>query len=332
MIVDNYKVQDQTSAIEKVETIPSLISSMGFFRDTPVASDSITFDVRENTLSVLDDSKRNTRTTNTMDSRDFAMHTLAIPHYSIEESIGRNQLAGIRGFGKETEKAINMKVAEELVRQSERHDNHEEYLKALMLFKGQVDTNYHGLIDVATEFGVAQQTYTFLPNDPIANQLLTMTRKAKDGLKTGSRARGYVLFAGVTLFAQIMDNDDVKAAFSGASYGNNPLLNELGVAGAGYTMFRMGNVDIVLYDDEFTTPDGTVVKPVGDAEGVLVPRAELGEAFFGPVSKLSGVGTLGAKRFASSYRDPKDRYIDVDSEQNTLVVNKHFGATVKITL
>ena len=331
MIIDN-KVVDQTAAINKVETVPSLISSMGFFRDQNVGSDAITFDVRENTLSVLEDSLRNTRNGNTMEDQEFKMHTLAVPHYSIENTIGRTQLSGVRGFGSETEKAVNMAVAEELVRQAERHDNHEEYLKALMLFKGQVDTNYYGTIDMATEFGVAQGTGTISASGDLAAQLRVLTKTSKDALKTGGRVRGFVLFADADLFDVIAGHEDAKAAFAGTGYGNNPLLNELGEAGQGYTMFRLGNVDVVLYDDTFTKADGTSVSMLEAESGILVPRTELGGAFFGPVSKLSGIGSMGAKRFASSYRDPKDRYIEVESEQNTLVVNQNFGATVKVTV
>lgn len=332
MILDNTQVVDQTRAIEKVETVPSLITSLGLFRDETVGSDAISFDVRDNSLFVLDDALRNTRTVNTMEDQQFNMHTLAIPHYHIENTIGRNQLAGVRGFGSETERAVNQAVANELSRQSERHDNHEEYLKALMLLTGQVDTNYFGTIDVATEFGVSQGTQTIDTTDStVGAGIREAIQKSKGSLKTGGRVRGYILFAGVDFFEQLIADSSVEQAYAGSGSGMNPLLNELGVAGAGYTMFRYGNVDVVLYDDEFTKADGTAIKPVGDAEAVLVPRTEVGSAFFGPVSKLSGIGSMGAKRFASSYRDPKDRYIEVESEQNTLVVNKNFGSTVKLT-
>ena len=67
------------------------------------------------------------------------------------------------------------------------------------------------------------------------------------------------------------------------------------------------------------------------AQAVLVPRAVIGAEWYGPVSKLSGIGASGAKRFASSYRDPKDRYIDVESEQNTLILTTQAAASVLLT-
>jgi hypothetical protein len=100
---------------------------------------------------------------------------------------------------------------------------------------------------------------------------------------------------------------------------------------SGYTVFRYGNIDFVLYADEFTNGSGnvTVLNP---AQGVLFPRATLGNEWYGPVSKLSGIGASGAKRFASSYRDPKDRFVDIESEQNTLVLTTQCAASVLVTI
>ncbi len=100
---------------------------------------------------------------------------------------------------------------------------------------------------------------------------------------------------------------------------------------AGYTVFRYGNIDFILYTDEFSSGSGAITI-LADDEAVLFPRATLGNEWYGPVSKLSGIGASGAKRFASSYRDPKDRYVDVESEQNTLILTTQCAASVLITI
>ena len=87
----------------------------------------------------------------------------------------------------------------------------------------------------------------------------------------------------------------------------------------------------VLYTDEFTDGSGLITILDHD-KAVLFPRATLGNEWYGPVSKLSGIGASGAKRFASSYRDPKDRFVDVESEQNTLVLTTQCAASVLITV
>lgn len=96
-------------------------------------------------------------------------------------------------------------------------------------------------------------------------------------------------------------------------------------------MFRFGNVDVVLYDDTFVNKAGVAQTVLADGTGVLVPRTVLGSAIYGPASTLSGLGGIGSRRFATSHRDPKDRYVEVESEQSTLILNEQFGATVLIT-
>ena len=124
-----------------------------------VSSDAVTFDVRANSLSIPDDKLRNVDNKNAMAPEQYDIHTLAIPHYPISNVIGREKLAGVRGFGKEGEVMIATAVANELERQAERHDVHEEFLKASMAINGVVVTAHYGSINMATEFGVGS-SYT----------------------------------------------------------------------------------------------------------------------------------------------------------------------------
>lgn len=331
MIIDNTKVVDQTKAIELIPVKPGLIGALGFYRGEGVGTDAVTFDVKENSLAILDDKLRNVDNRNAMAPEQFDVHTLAIPHYPISNVIGREKLAGVRAFGKEAEQAIAVAVANELERQSQRHDLQEEFLKAQMLVNGRVVTSNFGTIDMATEFGVTRQTQVIDPAAALAS-IREAQRKAKDGLKTGGRAQGFIMLVGVEMFEALLTSEDVKTAYQFSNAGGNPLRNELGSVANGYTMFRLGNVDVVLYDDTFADKAGSAVSVLNSKEGVMVPRAEIGRVFYGPASTLSGLGGFGSKRFATSYRDPKDRYIEVESEQSTLAINEQFAASVKLTL
>lgn len=330
-ILNNTQVVDQTAAIERIPFKQGLFGSLGLYRDELVRTDAITFDVRENTLAVLDDHLRNVAQKNGSEDAPYSVHTLAIPHYPIAKTLGREKLAGVRAFGKEGEAIVAQAVAAELERQADRHDVHAEYLKAQMTLNGVVATTHYGTIDMAAEFGISRPTQTVAGATMLANLREAMA-KSKAGLKNGGRIQGYVLFAGATLFDEIIGSKDVKDAYQFAQAGMNPLRNELGTVANGYTMFRYGNIDIILYDDSFTLKDGSSVSVLDASAGVLVPRTVIGQTVFGPASTLSGLGSVGSKRFATSYRDPKDRYIEVESEQSTLVINEQFGATVAISM
>ena len=330
MIINNSQVVDQTKAIERIPFKNGLIGALGLYREETVRTDAVTFDVRENSLAVLDDYLRNVANKNGMEDAPYDIHTLAIPHYPISKVLGREKLAGIREFGKEGQAIVAQAVSQELERQAARHDNHAEYLKAMMTLQGKVVTTHYGTIDMATEFGVSRPTVTMTAADVLA-KIREAQNLAKAGITNGSRVNGYVLLASPELFELIISSEDVKTAYQFSQGGGNPLRNELGDVANGYSLFRFGNLDIIQYDDSFSDKEGNPLTVLESGKGVLLPRAELGVAFYGAASTLSGLGGVGSKRFAQTYRDPKDRYIEVESEQSTLVVNEQFGATVEIT-
>lgn len=330
-ILNNTQVVDRTSAIERIPFKQGLIGSLDLYRTEQVRTDTITFDVRETSFAILDDHLRNVAQKNSTEDAPFKMHTLPVPHYPIVKTLGREKLAGVRGFDKESEIIIAQAIGAELEKQAERHDVHEEYLKAQMTLNGVVVTNNYGTINMATEFGVTRPTQAIRPAN-VLEDLQAAMAKSKANLKTGGRVSGYILFASPSLFNALVLSDDIKTAYQFSQANGNPLRNELGSVANGYTMFRFGNVDVVLYDDAFQTKDGTSVTVLEEGNGVLVPRTKLGATVYAPASTLSGLGSVGSKRFAQTYRDPKDRYIEVESEQSTLVINEQFGATVEISI
>lgn len=331
-ILNNSQIVDMTQAIERVPFKPGLLTSMGFYRGVSVNTDAVTFDVRENSMAVLDDHLRNVAQKNAMAGQSYDIHTLAIPSYPLVNTIGREKLAGIRGFGSEAEQAVASAVAEELERQSERHDVHYEYLSAMMTMQGVIDTTHYGNIDAAAEFGVTRPTQA-ITDGTVAADLRAAQSKSKAGIMNGGRTNGYVVFAGAELFEAIVSSTDVATAWQFAQgSAMNPLRNELGTVANGYTMFRFGNTDIVLYEDSFQDSAGNTITPLATDAGVMVPRTELGRAFFGPASTLSALGSVGSRRFASTYRDPKDRYVEVETEQNVLVLAEQYGATVDLSI
>lgn len=330
MILNNSQVVDQTKAIERIPMKNGLFGALGLYRSEGVRGDAITFDVRQNSLHILDDHLRNAAQKNSQGDAPYDIHTLAIPHYPISDVIGREKLAGVRAMGKEGEMLVAQAVSEKLEMHAERHDLHEEYLKAQMTLNGVVSTVNYGEINMATEFGV-QRGSVNIAGDVLA-KLREATTLSKKGLKTGGRIQGFTAFVGSEMFEEILKSEDIKTAYQFSQAGGNPLRNELGSVANGYTLFRFGNIDFILYDDEFTSKDGDVVSVLAADKGVLVPRTYLGRTFYGSSSTLGGLGSVGSKRFATTYRDPKDRYIEVESEQSTLVINEQFGATVELKL
>lgn len=331
-IINNSQYVDRTTAINKIPFKPNLLSALGLFAEETVNADAVTFDERDNRLVVLDDHLRNVDKKNGIDPREYKTHLLPVPHYPVESTITVKQLKGIRNFDTDVEQAIESAVAEDLEKHVSQHDNHLEYLQAKMLCSGQLVTTNYGTLDMFTEFGVVKKTEAidFADTAALEPQFRALTNDIKKSFKNG-RLRGYVLLCGADFFDAFVKHADIKEGYVVAGQ-NSPLRNELGEVANGYVTFQYGNITLVQYDDVFTKQDGSSDQPLDDAEAVLVPRGVLGSTFFGPVSKLSGVGAAGAKRFASSFRDPKDRYVEMESEQNTLVVLQEIAAAYYLTI
>lgn len=198
-ILNNTQVVDRTGAINLIKPAPKLIDSLGVYDKEFVGSDAVTFDVRADELKVLRDKVRNTFDKNGLDATEYDIHTMAIPHYPIEGAITRDRLAGVRGFGKETEQAVEQAVSEELIRQRELHSNTAEFIKANMLIKGQIVTDHYGTIDMAAEFGVTRPSAT-VSAAALVRSIREATALSQAGLRNGSFAKGYIVLAGSDFF------------------------------------------------------------------------------------------------------------------------------------
>lgn len=331
-ILNNSQYADRTEAINRIPFKPNLITALGIFGEQTVTSDVVTFDERDNKLVLLDDKLRNSDKKNGIDAKSYKTHLLEVPHYPVESTITVKQLKGIRNFDTDVEQAIENAVAEDLIKHVDKHDNQLEYLQANMLCSGVLATENYGTLNMFTEFGVTKKTaeIDFADAQAMEPQFRAITNLIKKA-STG-RYKGYVVLAGQDFFSAFTNHPDVRDGFVIAGQ-NSPLRNELGEVANGYASLQYGNVTVIQYDDVFTDADGsTAVQPLADDEAVMFPRGMLGSTFFGPVSKLSGVGAAGAKRFASSYRDIKDRYVEMESEQNTLVVLQEIQAVYYLTI
>lgn len=328
-IVNNTQYVDRTSAITRIPFKPNLLSALGLFKEETSTADVITFDERENKLVVLDDHLRNTDKANGIDPKEYKQHLLAIPHYPQESLITVKQLKGIRNFDTDVEQAIEGAVAEHLVVHTEKHDYHLEYLMATMLGSGQMATTNFGTFDMFMEFEVTKKEseIDFTMGSVLEPQFRAITNDIKKSFTNG-RSKGYIVLCGTVFFDAFVGHPDIKEAY--ALKGDSPLRNELGEVANGYNMFQYGNITFIQYDDTFSVGTSSV-SPIADDAAVVLPRGSLGSVFFGPVSKLSGIGKAGAKRFSSTYRDPKDRYVEVESEQNSLVVLQEINAVHFVT-
>lgn len=335
-VIDNDQVIDRTEGILKIPQEKTILSQLGFFKERNVNSSTITFDVKENTISALSDKLRSTDNKNSMAQSGHDQHVLKLPYFPIETVISADSLGGLRAFDTDQgQKTVAAEVAEHLSQHVARHTYTHEYQKAVMLFRGQLVTDYHSTYDMAAEFGVnmGSATLSYMnPGDTNA-QLRAAMNQSKAGLLSGSPS-SFVMFAGNDLYDWLLTNNDVTEAMKMFGWsGANPLMMEFGSLG-GYQSFSLGALTVVNYTDSYTLADGTQDQILPTAEGLLVPRTSngLGRHYFGPENSMRGLSVGGQKYFAKQVRDPSglDRFINMYSESSSLPVLESVGAAVKV--
>lgn len=326
------KVVDRTGAINNIETIPTLFTSLGLLQEVGVAADSVTFDVRDNVLAVLNDHKRNVAQVNGLDEKSYAVHTLAIGHFPIETTITRDQLAQNRGFGKQGRDSVAEAVVAELEHHAEQHQYHRDFMFARAL-SGVVEYTKFPAVNFYTEFGLSKPTESvdLSTATELSSTINSAMAKAKAGYKGGSRIRGYYGLCSASFFDGLMANTSFREVYVNVDGAPNPLRDALPEVAGQYRAISFAGVTWIRIDDEFAKQDGTKVAAIEDKKCLLVPNVELGKVYYGPSKTLSGLGQVGQRMFASTHREERDRFILADSEANILPIVEQIGAIVEIT-
>lgn len=332
---DNTKVVDRTEAINNIEVIPTLFTSLGLLDEVGVSADSITFDVKENSLSVLTDHKRNVAQVNSLEEQGYKVHTLAIGHFPIESTITREQLAQNRGFGKAGRDSVAEAIVAELEQHTEHHQYHRDFMFARAL-NGVVEYENFPSVDFYTEFGISKPTESLDLSADVATSTLSAvvnaaTSKAKQGYKGGKRIRGYYGLCSAAFFDALVGSPAFREVYVNVDAAPNPLRDAMPEVAGQYRAVNFAGVTWVRIDDEFTQQDGSKVSAIADKKCLLVPNVSLGKAYYGPSKTLSGLGQVGQRMFASTFRDERDRFITTDSEANILPIVEQIGAIVEIT-
>lgn len=332
---DSTKVVDRTQAINNIETVPTLFTSLGLLEEIGVAADSITFDVRDNALAVLNDHKRNVAQVNGLNEKLYDVHTLAIGHFPIETTITREQLAQNRGFGKAGRDSVAEAVVAELEHHAEQHQYHRDYMFARAI-NGVVAYDNFPSVNFYTEFGIVKPTESVDLSEAVATSELQATlnsaiSKAKKGYKGGSRIRGYYGLCSASFFDSLMQSPAFRELYTNVDSAPNPLRDALPEIAGQYRSFSFAGITWIRIDDEYTKQDGTKVAAIADDKCLLVPNVSLGKAYYGPSKTLSGLGQVGERVFASTFRDERDRFIMCESEANILPIVEQIGAIVEIT-
>lgn len=330
--IDAYKVVDVTPSINRIPNQWSLLQDLNVFEEQSVAQSSIQFEQVDSSLSIVSDQHRGSRNTVNSD-RTRKIHAFSLTHHPLDDYLTGNDISGVRAYGStdsaETEQAAIARKLEDMVR---KHDATLETARMHTLITGtQFAPNGTVTTDFYSAFGFTRKEIDFTLGGTGATLVLEKSEESiahiQDNLVNGTTAGGMVALCSPEFFAKLIKQTGVVEAYRFYTSTQEPLRNRLGGANALYRRFEFGGVTYIEYRGSF---NGQRLIPVGEAR--MMPSNVPGFAitYFGPASKLSLVNTLGERRYAWTYRDPKDEFVEIQTEQNILNIVKYPQAIVRL--
>jgi len=93
-------------------------------------------------------------------------------------------------------------------------------------------------------------------------------------------------------------------------------------------VFEHKGIRFFSYDAVFNQPDGTEVRAFGSSSGVSLQEGytivrgmrNVYRAFYGPAYSLTDANKPGTEMYLREYRDPKDKFLEMELEMSPLFV------------
>lgn len=330
--IDAYKVVDVTPTLNRIPNQWSLVTDLGIFEEQSVAQNSIQFEQVDSAISIVADQYRGSR--NAVDSdRTRKIHAFALTHHPLDSYLTGNDLNGVRAYGStdsaETEQAALARKLEDMAR---KHDATLETARVHTLVTGtQFAPNGTISTDFYSAFGYTRKEIDFTLGGTGATLVLEKSEEGiahiQDNLQNGMTAGGMVALCSPEFFAKLIKQAGVVEAYRFYTSTQEPLRNRLGGANGLFRRFEHGGVTYIEYRGAY---NGTRLIPAGEARMMPTNVPGFAVTYFGPASKLSLVNTLGERRYAWTYRDPKDEFVEIQTEQNILNIVKYPQAIVRL--
>ena len=336
-LANGNKVVDWTQEINEMDNQYGLLNGLGLFSSEGISTETVLFDKNTQTTTLLPQVSR--RGGEHTKGKDRKVETFALPtsYFSHQDYLTAQDVQGYRmaGTADSAETVANaLAVKWEDLRLSA--DQTREYMK-IAAIKGISKTPDGAVLaNMFTEFGVnaanedpnvgAVTRINFdLGNSAsdVDGKIALLKREIAKNAKSGGAIGTIEVLVSPQFFDGLVAHPKMEEAYKYyLNTGAQRLRDDLA------TYERWGVVDtfehrgirFVSYDAQFNMPDGSVEKAFEDGEGYTYVRGMRGlyRSYYAPANTLSGANSVGSEMFAYQYRDPKDKYEELELEMAPL--------------
>jgi len=346
-LTNGSSVVDWDIEVNEIANQYGLFNGLGLFDSKGVATETVVFDKNTITTTMIPQTSRRQSDITYGKDRKLETFSLTLPYFKHGDAIFPADVQGWRkgGTPDQAEDLPNVRV-EKMEDMRFNADQTIEYMKVQAIKGITKDPEGTTLANMFTEFDVPQKTIDFDLGDGTTNvdlKISELKRYIAKNAKAGGALGSIEVACSAEFFDALTTHANMIAAYN--YYQNSgPQLNRDNLSSYGkrgvVDTFRHKGITFYSYDAVFTQPDGTTVRAFGSddstvlkQEGYSIVKGMRGlyRGWFGPANTLSGVNTAGIEMYLREYRDPKDKFIELELEMSPLFVLTKPQVSVKCT-
>lgn len=353
-LANGNKVTDWTEEVLEVDNQYGAINGAGYFAGQGVSTESIVFDKQTSTTSLIPRTDRRAGPQSAGKDRKVETFSLALPYFNHVEYVTPQDIQGHRKPGTpDGVESLGSVIATKLEDMRLAADQTTEFMKIQAMKAVSIDPDGGVLANMFDEFGVTQTVIDFDLDNPAADvdlKIAELKRTVAKNAKAGGRVGRIEVMVSPEFFDKLVNHAKMREAY--LYYSANPKSDTVRADLA--TFESWGVVDTFehkgllfwSYDAEFNIDNGdgteTTVRGVGQTSGIgsdgqvdvgytiVNGMRGLYRGYFGPANTLSGANTVGSEMFAYQYRDPKDKYHEMELEMSPLYIMTKPQLSVKV--
>jgi hypothetical protein len=312
-----FSVVDYTKEVNIIPNTWGTINSLNIFEVEPVAEQTVTFQEVSKDFGIILDRVRGDRANQ---NKDYSrkLHTFAVPHFPLDDSILPKDLQGKSAYTNlseaDTLDAVRMRKMER-IRSS--HAATLEKARAQLLTAGTVYAP-NGTVSQNwfTEMGVTQTVVGFDLNTSTTD----VVAKVEAAIAAIQDNAGVISMSGIvalcspTFFAALIAHANVKQAFTYYSSTQEPLRQRLSAGGSVTAMHREFFYCGVRFIEMRDNLGGQLITA---NEAVFVPTGtDVFRTYFAPAERFGLVNTLGEQVYMFETPAANGTAIQIETESN----------------
>lgn len=320
-----FSVNQISAAIDKIPNNYGRIGELNLMPLSGISSRTVTVEERNGSLALIpanaDGGPGNVGTGGKRKVRTFQ-----VPQLIYDEHVSPADVLGLRSFGGNQMANLAGLLNEKLATARAKHDITLEHLR-MGAVKGVIlDADGSTLVDLYTEFGVAQNAVDFdlgTSTTDVKAKCLAVSRLIEDNLM-GERMTGTRVMVSQEFFDKLTSHPNVKDAY--ARWQNGAALRDDMRKG-----FPFGNLVFEEYRGQATDPAGNPRRFIAANEGHAFPEGTIStfKTFAAPADFNETVGKIGQLYYAKTVPGKYDRGWDIHTQSNPLPMCMRPGVLVR---